>query len=212
MEGSGVVKEEIREVSSFHGIAVSGPFETELSEGEFEVKLQGDDNLLPLISTQVEDGALRIRCEESFASKQGITVFVSLPELSSIHLVGSGSVKGRSTFSGAELSLSNGGSGDLELSGAFDKLVVNASGSGDIALSGTVQEQAINLSGSGDYEAQSLECTGDATVNLNGSGNCTVKVAGELNVQLTGSGNVLYEGSPGSVNSNVSGSGSVSQL
>lgn len=212
MEGSGVVKEEIREVSSFQGVAVSGPFETELSEGEFEVKLQGDDNLLPLISTQVEDGVLRIKSEESFASKQGIVVSVSLPELNSLQQMGSGDVEGRTDFTSEMLALSNAGSGDLELSGAFDKLVVNASGSGDIALSGTVQEQAINLSGSGNYEAQSLECTGDATVNLNGSGNCTVKVTGELLVQLTGSGNVLYEGSPGSVKSNVSGSGSVSKL
>lgn len=212
VEGSGTVKEERRAVAGFAGVALSGSIQAVLSEGDFQVKLQGDDNLLPLISIEVKDGVLHVKPEKSFISQQGVIVHLSLPKLTSVQLVGSGGVKGQTPFSAENLSLSVAGSGDLTLAGDFKHLTVNTSGSADLNLSGTTEEQTVNLSGSGEYRAQELECAGDTTVNLTGSGNCRVQVGGKLIVKLTGSGNVQYHGEPGSVDSKVSGSGSVTKL
>ena len=204
------MQDEMREVSSFQGVALHGSFRTELSEGEFEVRLRGDDNILPLITTKVIDGVLEVRSEQSFSSKDGVTLFVSLPVLSSLEVGGSGSVIGQTAFTSESLSLSSAGSGEMTLSGDFSWLSVQSSGSGSIRLSGSTEEQDISLAGSADYQAGELECTGKTVVNLSGSGNCEVDVAGDLDVRLAGSGNVRYKGEPSSVNSSVSGSGSVS--
>ena len=210
--GSGVVTEETREVTGFQGVAVSGSIRVELSEGDFAVKLRGDDNVLPLITTAVESQVLRIESEESFSSTAGVTAYISLPELHALHLEGSAEIVGQTLFQGEELKIANSGSGKLILQAQFERLRANSSGSGDIELTGSVGEQEISLSGSSEYRAGELECRGDTTVNLTGSGDCTVQVGGALNVQVAGSGNVLYRGEPSSVNSNVSGSGSISKL
>lgn len=212
VRGSGVMQDEIREVSSFRGVVLHGSFRTELSEGEFEVKLHGDDNILPLITTEVVDGVLEVRTEQSFSSKDGITAFVSLPVLNSVEVGGSGSVMGQTAFTSESLSLSNAGSGEVTLRGDFSRLSVRSSGSGNIGLTGSTQEQDVSLTGSADYQAGELECMGNTIVNLTGSGSCMVAVAGDLDVRLAGSGNVRYKGEPSSVNSTVAGSGTVSKL
>jgi hypothetical protein len=47
------------------------------------------------------------------------------------------------------------------------------------------------------------------TVSIAGSGNALVHATQAINANIAGSGDVRYSGNPGSVKSNVAGSGSV---
>lgn len=60
--GSGVTKVETREVAAFHGVDVSSAFEATIAIGTNQsVTLSVDDNLLPLVETEVKDGRLSVR-------------------------------------------------------------------------------------------------------------------------------------------------------
>src|SRR5205085_3408273 len=56
-KGSGKIVTEKRNVSGFKGVDVGGDFQVEITAGkEFAVEIETDDNLLPLIETEVNNG------------------------------------------------------------------------------------------------------------------------------------------------------------
>ncbi len=93
------------------------------------------------------------------------------------------------------------------------KLIVNTAnmlitGSGNLDVSGSAMTQEIRLHGSGEFSSFNFH-TSDATVNITGSADCEINVSKNLKATITGSGNVEYKGSPPSVNSRITGSGSL---
>src|SRR5512136_356999 len=62
VKGNGNVKEEVREVSEFHGVRVTSGMNVHLIQGEkLKVVVSADANLHELIETKVVDGILEIR-------------------------------------------------------------------------------------------------------------------------------------------------------
>ena len=91
----------------------------------------------------------------------------------------------------SELDLAISGSGNIEALSEFD-----------------IESESVDLSGSGKLKL--FKVIGqDCNVALSGSGNVEVNVQNELVVDLSGSGNVYYKGVPNSIQSDISGSGSV---
>src|SRR5437870_5172514 len=61
VHGSGNIVTEDRQVSGFDGVSVSGAGELIISQGNVEaLRIETDDNLLPLIKSEVHDGRLLI--------------------------------------------------------------------------------------------------------------------------------------------------------
>ncbi|MEK7855263.1 MAG: DUF2807 domain-containing protein, partial [Acidobacteriota bacterium] len=57
-KGSGKVATDVRDLRDFKGIDVSGVFQVEItSQKDFGVEVEADDNLLPLIKTEVRGGS-----------------------------------------------------------------------------------------------------------------------------------------------------------
>ncbi|MEO0894990.1 MAG: head GIN domain-containing protein [Bacteroidota bacterium] len=120
---------------------------------------------------------------------------------------GSGEIKltAATPISFADLRIS--GSGNLILDIETDSTESKVSGSGELQLEGKTITHNSKISGSGDIYAFDF-ATENTSVNVGGSGDAEVRVeGGTLDVKITGSGNVSYKGTPGSVNSNVTGSG-----
>jgi len=188
-QGSGKVKSETRKIGSFTGIESRGSADCEITVGPAtSLKVSADDNLLPLITTKVENGKLVISTKGSFSTHHPIKVTVTTPDLKAFSTVGSGDsaitgVKGRA-FDVAIV-----GSGEIEAKGSADKLSASISGSGDLNLGGLKARDA------------------DATIS--GSGDIDLFVTGNLNAQVSGSGDIAYAGNPKNVNRSVSGSGDV---
>ena len=92
VKGSGVVKSEARNVSGFTQISLSIPASTEVIQGGTEgVTLEGDDNILPLIETVVEDGRLKIRFTEKnmSVSTKLLKVVVNAKTVEALSVAGS---------------------------------------------------------------------------------------------------------------------------
>src|SRR5688500_5437256 len=74
-KGSGHIASESRDVSGFKSIDVGSVFQVEITlNEEYGVELEADDNLLPLIRTEVRNGILVIKAEEKLKSKNPIMI------------------------------------------------------------------------------------------------------------------------------------------
>lgn len=215
VRGSGRVVSEIREVHDVTGIELKGIGEVAIFRGRSEkLEIEAEDNILDLITTDVERGVLVIDY-----SRGGRAVFVrptrpvrirlTMRDLGRISTFGSGTVQA-SGLSG-DLEVSTFGSGGVRLSAAWlDSLRVSIAGSGDIEAEGSSTEQRVTVAGSGSYRAAGMSGT-KVTIRIQGSGSAVVGPADSLDVTILGSGSVGYYGRP-RVNQTVMGSGSIRNL
>lgn len=189
VRGSGVSKTEDRTVADFQRLVVEGSPGVSIRVGEAKaLTVSGDDNLVPWVTTQVQDGTLTIGIRPgSYSARQRLTVLVSVPALESVRVRGSSDVEAAG-LAGGSFAIEIHGSGNVRASGKVDRLEVGVSGSGDVRLDDLESREAqISVAGSGDVDVWSTET---------------------LSVSIAGSGDVRYKGEP-RVTQSVAGSGSV---
>src|SRR5262249_911926 len=95
IQGSGNVKEEVRKVGDFSGVKVGHGFKANIAVGpSTSVKISADDNLLPLIKTEVRNGELVIETDGSsnFRSSNPVVISISTPKLERISASGGAAV------------------------------------------------------------------------------------------------------------------------
>jgi hypothetical protein len=209
VKGSGNVITETREVSQFDRVAISGSGHVSIVQGDKEsLTIEADDNLLPLIKSDVTGGLLKVGPENvNLNPSRTIQYQLHLKHLKELHLSGSLDAEAGAIQSD-QLRLMISGSGNIHIAALqAGDLDVHISGSGGLQLSGKVNRQTVRVSGSGSYRAGDCESQ-DTSVHISGSGDATVWAQQKLEGHVSGSGDVNYYGSP-QVNTQVSGSGSV---
>ncbi|MDT7830018.1 head GIN domain-containing protein [Pricia sp. S334] len=216
IKGNGNMVRIDRSVEDYDAVAVSGRFDVDLVDGqEGELILEGEENLLEYIVTEVENGKLIIKTEKGINLKpssweDGIRITVPVERIESVSLSGSGDIVGRTTLRASEFKTAMSGSGDISLDLEADSMTATMSGSGDMDLSGTTRDFEATISGSGDIKAYDLIADNvDATI----SGSADIKVTANkmLKARVSGSGDISYRGNPEKVDTKTSGSGDVSR-
>ena len=100
--GSGVVATEDREVAAFHALAVSGAADVIITPGDAPaLTIEAEDNLLPLIRSDVEDGKLVLgfKPNTSVRTTRPVVFRLTARELDAVSFSGSGSTNSRQFFS-----------------------------------------------------------------------------------------------------------------
>ena len=188
--GSGRMATETRDVSGFDEIDLSGSGKVLIAvTGTESLTIEAEDNLLPLLTTEVRNGRLELGAKQSISPTREIVYTITVVSLEAVTVSGSGSV----TATGID---ANG----------FD---VEISGSGSVVAEGGSESLNLSISGSGVFEGEDLE-SASGTISVSGSGSAVVNVNDDLDVRVSGSGNVEYLGDP-SVSVSISGSGDVSK-
>ena len=216
-----------RHLTGFNSLHISGPFDVKITQGTVEsVTLDAPKNILDRIVTEVNNGELRITnkhdnwgwSEKSWWSDKSwwrhhkkILVHVTVKDLNSIKLSGSGSALFENGITTNALKLTVRGSGNIEGKVQVKKLESSISGSGGIKLSGTAESSAIGVTGSGSFTAPEL-ITSNSAVHLSGSGGAKINATDKVDAAISGSGGVSYTGTAKIVNTKKSGSGSVSRF
>ena len=191
VKGSGVAASETRAVASFDSIEATGIGKLKLRIGDSEsLKVMADDNIVPLIKTEVKNGVLTLSTKGATLSKTDIVFEVTARRIK--HLENSGTVSiDASGFNGGELS-------------------VETSGVGSIKLRGRVDSFKAELSGVGSLEADALAADRVDT-NLSGVGSAHVRAEKSLRANVSGVGSLSWKGAATDVTTNVSGIGRVSK-
>lgn len=215
--GSGHLATETRHVSGFHAVELESDGDVVITQGSTEeLTVEAEDNLLPLIRTEVDSkGVLHLGYQpnQSVSTNKKTTFKLSAKRVDSLVLEGSGNIHAAalSVPDNGKFSVALPGSGNVsvdQLSAGSVKASVE--GSGDLKLAGEASEQAVSIAGSGKYAAADLK-TRSATVQIDGSGDAKVSASDELKIEVNGSGSVGYYGNP-KVKKSVNGSGDVKAL
>ncbi len=190
-KGSGRMASEVRQLTDFHAIDVGGTFEVEIvAQRDFSVEVEADDNLLPLITTEVRRGVLRIKSERRLSSENPLKIRISAPDIDALEVSGA-----------ARLSLSG-----LKNTG----IAVDSSGASKIKLAGETAKLSVDVSGASKVEAEALK-TDAASVEASGASHVDVNVTGELKTDASGASRISYTGTPTNVVTKKSGASTVTQ-
>ena len=190
VRGSGDVTTETRDVSGFDEVVLLGSGDVFVDvTGSESLTIEAEDNIIPLLSTEVDDGRLELKATESISPTEPITYTITADMLDAVVITGSGTITATSVDT--------------------DTFSPGISGSGNISAEGRCSSLASVISGSGNYDGSDLVCT-DGAVTVSGSGNAVVNVTETLEATVTGSGNIQYVGNP-SIDRTVTGSGTIEQ-
>ena len=209
--GSGNIITQERHLDKFTGINSSGSIDIEVMNDNSQlVKVEADDNILPYLITDVEDGILNVhlRSHNSYHNFHA-KVFVSSPSISSLYVTGSGSITSKGTLKDMDqIECRMSGSGNIDAMVDAPVVIATLGGSGIIKLEGRTRDMKCTLTGSGELKCRDL-LSENAEVKVTGSGSAHVYASVKLDARVTGSGDIHYSGHPASPTIRKTGSGSV---
>lgn len=186
--GSGNRKTEKRDVAAFTSISSSGAFNVEVvCQKERSLSLEGDDNILPLVTTEVKGATLYLDSKKGYSTKKPIVVRITIPDLDE---------------------LNSSGAGEFTVTNIKNESVrFKTSGAATITASGETKTLKIDMSGAGSIATANLKAD-DVNVTMSGAGSADVFAAKKLDASISGAGSITYSGDP-VVTKNVSGIGSI---
>src|SRR5437016_9343726 len=83
--GSGVRKTEKRELKSFNAIDTTGAYEINIAcQKSAGFEIEADDNILPLIKTEVRDGTLFVNSDERYHTAKPATLRINVAALAAV--------------------------------------------------------------------------------------------------------------------------------
>jgi hypothetical protein len=191
VHGSGTSATQTRNLPPFTSVDLAGTSKVNIHVGSDQsVVVHADDNMIDLVTTEVRHGRLVVDNQPDLTPKSPMSVEVTVPELETLVLSGSGIV------TAADVQAKN--------------LTIRVPGSGLVSFSGTADRLDADLAGSGDVQLQDLVAR-NVTAKLSGSGRLQVHATESLDALVSGSGAIFYTGDPSSVSRNVTGSGAILQ-
>ncbi len=190
VRGSGKRKTEKRDLPAFTSIETTGAFEVEVKcQKPVSFEIEADDNLLPLVETEVRGGVLHLSTTKGYSSKGGIIARINVPDLASIKSTGAGKFHITDVKN--------------------DSFEIRSTGVAQLDAAGQSKSVKISSTGAGQIDAHNLRAD-KADVDLTGAAVVEVNAVDELEVKVSGAGHVIYSGNP-KVNKNVSGAGQVTK-
>ena len=186
--GSGNRQKQKREVPPFTSIATKGAFEIEIvCQKPQSLEIEADDNILPLITTEVSNNVLHIGSLRNHSVREAIVLKISVPNIEGISVSGAGKI---------------------DVSGLKnDKFEIEASGAPVIKASGETKLVDIDTSGAGKVDTHKLHAA-RGVVNAKGVAKVEVYAAEQLDVTVSGPSHVTYQGDA-VVNKTMHGPGTI---
>ena len=170
VKGSGIEKSEKREIASFNAIEIDCYAKANIkSQDKQSIEIIGDDNIIPLLLTEIKDNTLRIKTSKSYNLNKPLQINISIPNIERLSLSGA-----------AETVLSN-----LK----NDKLAIDLSGAGTIKAQGETQFLDITLSGAGALDAKDL-LANTVKANVSGAGSVSLFSKEQLDATVSGVGSI----------------------
>jgi hypothetical protein len=207
VEGSGVEATQTRGVPEFHAVEIHHAFETTIEVGgEPGVEITGDDNLLELVVTEVHDGRLVLRVDDSYSTEMGLRARITTSALNALDLSGSSTAR-VTGVSESEFQLEVGGAASAVVGGSIGALALSTSGSSRAEVSGlSGGELTAEMSGasravvSGAIGAVELEASGSTELVVTGV------AGGHVQMDLNGAVAATVSGRAESLGLDASGS------
>jgi hypothetical protein len=186
--GSGRLVSETRPVAGFDAVQLVGAGTLAIAQGDAEgLTVEADENVLPLIKSEVRGGTLVLGPERSVTLGGPIRYALTVERLSRLEIDGAAQVSASGIRTGA--------------------LAVDLRGAASVTIGGQAETQRVAIAGTGTYQAGEL-ATRETVVRIDGAGTALVNAAEQLRATVNGLGTVEYLGDP-RVERTINGLGTV---
>ena len=190
IRGSGVLRTEVREVTTFSTISFKSVGKLKIQQtGKESLTIIADENILPILQSQISDQILYISNDNnsSINPSKPIEFIVEVKNLENLETKAVGSIEVK----------------DIQ----GKRLSISLDGVGNVAIAGNVDVLDLDLSGVGSFNGEELKAR-QATVRNKGVGSALVNVSEQLDASVSGIGSIEYIGSP-QVSKSVKGLGEI---
>lgn len=191
IRGSGNVITETRNVPKFTGIDTGGAISLEVvAQKSQNVEIETDDNLMPLITTEVHGDKLYINNTQKINWNSRIKVRISVDQLESLNI------------SGASKAVVS----DVKTS----DFKVYVSGASKVQIDGEATNLDADSSGASKIDAENFRVA-SAKADASGASKITVFASERVDANASGASKISYAGNPANVTKKASGASKVSQ-
>jgi Putative auto-transporter adhesin, head GIN domain len=209
LRGSGVAKTESRQAASFSEIEVGSAIRLDVNAGHpTSLSVTADDNILPLVRTEVVGDRLKIYVDAPYSSGVGVEVNASTPELNALLGTGASTISTTGIDAG-KFRLELHGASTGEFSGHADVMDVTLTGASGAVLSGTCEQLNVACAGASHLKAADFAAE-KVTAVLSGASSAQVNASEELTANASGASHLRYVGQPAKLNKHVNGASTVS--
>ena len=188
IKGSGNRQTQKRAVAPFTSISTDGAFTIEVvCQKGVSLEVEGDDNVLPLVTAEVSGNVLHLKNTKSYSVNQPVVFRISVPNLEG---------------------LSVNGAGKLDITGLDnERFEIDANGAPAINVSGSTKLIDIDTNGAAKIDTHNLRAA-RAVVDSKGVSKVDLGVSDQLDVTVSGPSQVTYRGDP-VVNKTIHGPGKI---
>src|SRR5215211_3234343 len=147
---------EVRNVSSFHAVNISGSFEVIITQGSQEsLAVSANDKAdIADIKTYVENGVLKILFDKKnklWPKTRKLRAYIAVKNLDEIRASGASNIKIDGSLSASSLKIDFSGASDMEGNLVITgNLNIGLSGASDLDITGSAAEVTIDISGASD--------------------------------------------------------------
>lgn len=212
--GKGDAVEELRTFDAvIETVIVGNGIQLAISLGEDEgLKVVAQNNILPLVKSEVKEGVLVIRLTASLETRKGIKVYLSKSQLSTIMIQQGGILSNEETLDFDNLTL-------LLQSGAFANCKINVDsfnctvmGGSTLNLKGSSQKfSTLLVQGGSNLNGEYFECSDCKTIVL-GASKCKLRVSNSIDARVENESLLTYTGTPTSIKKSTSLNGQIQQV
>jgi len=204
----------LRDLGEFKGINIKGPFKVYYSQSaKHAVGVSAStESARDKITTRVSAGILNIELDGASMSWWGknpeFKVYISSPEIKSIHASGAVNFLITDLIKSEELTLKFTGASDFYGKLDCGSLTLSFTGASDIEIVGSADRVVADLTGASKLSGASFK-VGDAELKATGASTIKLGVSGALGANATGASSITYYGSPKSLSTKATGASSV---
>jgi hypothetical protein len=192
--GNGNIVKSERQLSPFNKIEVGSAFTVSLSQGEFEVIIETDENLLDQIETTVKNDILYIGTDQ-LKNPNALKVYISAPQLSGIEVTGAARLESVGLLLYPKFNLNASGAARVNMELETGELNSDVSGAARVKLTGSANTHKSIVSGAASINALRLR-TISTNTTVSGASRISVFATNEIISDISGAGAVNYFDDP----------------
>lgn len=209
LTASAQVSSETRTVGDFTGIKTSSIVEIEISQGEAcAVIIETENADSKNIITEVKNGILEIRVENSKNAGDNAKAKITVKNLRLLDLDGAASVKSMNQLIVDSLRIEGSGASAANLDLQASAISARLSGASSVKLKGSSNSVKTDLSGAAQFKGYNLAAN-DVTVDASGASSAHVTANTKLTASSSGAAEIHYQGAATDRTVNASGASSI---
>jgi len=205
---------EVRNITSFSAIKVSGGIDVYLSQSDQEALAvsASDEDIRDNIKTEVKNGVLNIWYDANrfrFNSERKLRAYVSFKTLQSLEASGACNFIINGIFTASSIRIKLSGACNIEGKVNFDNLQLDISGASTVKVNGDVQNMKIDASGASDIKNYNL-VVDNCIADISGASDVKITVNKSISAKATGASSLFYKGNPEKKDVSSSGASTIS--